>query len=146
MTPRRPDMDAVVAAADLIGRAGANGFEIAWTCPHAPDIDDGHSCPDVTWTCSASFRGRRLFTNPYGHPAQAANALALKILDGAVCRCGQPVVLFTGAGCLWKRTGERWEPSCDAEPLDLGAMGVERGDLVGMNRATRRLLKKRKRR
>jgi hypothetical protein len=134
----------VVAAAHLVGRAGATEFEIAWDCPHVPDEGDDHNCPDVTWTCSAKYRGHRIFTDPHPYPGQAANALAVKILEGAMCRCGERVVLFDGEGCRWTQQGDRWVPGCDAPPIPM--VGVDRGDLVGMNRAARRRMKRRKNR
>lgn len=141
-----PDMDEVVAAAGLVGRAGAIEFEIAWDCPHTPGEPDGHNCPSITWTCSAKYQGHRIFTEPRTHPAQAANALAVKILEGAMCRCGQPVGLFGGGGCQWKRIDKRWEPGCDSPPINMAGLGIERGDLVGMNRAARRRQNRKKKR
>ena len=142
----KPGMQPVVAAADLVGRAGAKGFEIAWDCPHATDSDSGHSCPEVTWTCSASYKGHRIFTEARSHPAQAANELAVKILTGGSCRCGETVGLFGAPGCQWQLVDDRWEPGCDAPPIDMSGVGVERGDLVGMNRAARRRAKRKRKR
>lgn len=134
--------NAVVAAADLVGRAGATKFEIAWDCPHVPDEGDDHQCDAVTWTCSAQYKGHRIFTDGRQSPAQAANELALKILDGGRCRCGKTVSLFGGTGCQWTLQGNKWEPGCDATPINM--TGVQRGDLVGMNRAARRRLSRKK--
>lgn len=136
----------VVAAADLVDRAGATEFQIAWDCPHTPDETGDHTCPDVRWTCSAKYKGHRIFTEPRQHPAQAANALAVKILTGATCRCGELVGLFGAPGCQWTLKGNRWEPSCDARPINMTGLGVERGDLVGMNRAARRRMNRKKKR
>lgn len=137
------DAQAVVAAADLIGRAGATEF--AWDCPHTPDEGPDHNCPHVTWTCSAKYRGHRIFTDPQPYPGQAANALAVKILEGGLCRCGWPASITKQPdACHWKLVGQRWEPGCDAPPIDGRAEGLERGDLVGLNRAARRRMKRRK--
>lgn len=140
----KPDLSALIAVVDLVGRAGAKSFEIAWDCPHAPDEDEDHFCDQVTWTCSAFYKGHRLFTEPHVLPMDAGMALAVQLLREAQCRCGRRVDLAEGGtGCLWSLKGERWEPSCDAPPIDGSA--VERGDLVGLNREQRRRAKKKRR-
>ena len=88
----------------------------------------------------------RIFTEARSHPAQAANELAVKILTGGSCRCGETVGLFGAPGCQWQLVDDRWEPGCDAPPIDMSGVGVERGDLVGMNRAARRRAKRKRKR
>lgn len=125
--------DAVTACVDLVGRCGASGFEMAWTCPHVPDDEDGHTCPDVTWNASAAFQGARIMVAERHTPTEAAMALAERLLAGAACRCRQPVVLSDGKqGCRWRLMGARWEPGCDAEPLHING---PRGDHAAMEQA-----------
>lgn len=126
--------DVVIATAALVGRAGAAGFELAWTCPHVPDEPDGHHCPDVTWHASASYRGHRVITDQHRSPAKAALALAERLLTGATCRCTKPVTLADGRpGCRWRLVGQAWQPGCNAAPLRMPA--GTRGDHAAMQRA-----------
>lgn len=43
-------------------------------------------------------------------------------------------------GCRWRRVGKRWEPGCDAPPIEMPAGA--RGDHAAMNRAMRRRIAK----
>ena len=125
--------DAVVACADLVGRAGASGFEMGWTCPHVPDGPDDHNCPDVTWHAHAQYQGARIMTDEHQSPSTAALALAQRLLDGAKCRCREPVTLSDAQpGCRWQLVGKRWEPGCDVEPVRVDGA---RGDHAAMVRA-----------
>lgn len=87
-TPRRPgggpgpspppaamDDDAVIAAADLVGRAGARSFEIGWDCPHGDTVGEDHDCPGVRWYASASYRDREVKLGGHPGPVEAAEAL-----------------------------------------------------------------------
>jgi hypothetical protein len=129
------DEDAVVAAADLAGRAGATSFEIGY-------LHDGVPAEEAGWYAHAQYRGTRVTEDGRG-PVEAAEALARRLLTGAKCKCGRLVALsgrgavvhggqrmadgssFTpeqasAAGqCRWTRMGRRWEPGCDAPPLRL---------------------------
>lgn len=137
--------DAVVASADLVRRAGGVEFEISWDCPHLPtdEINDDHSCPHVVWTCSAQWKGHRLWSVPHPLPDEAATDLARKVLRGATCKCLKTVVLSESEkGCQWKLRRNRWEPGCHADPLSMP--GLIHGDLVGMNRAARRAKRRRR--
>lgn len=121
------DGDKVLAAADLCARTGAKTFEI------------GHAGDDETdWWCSVRFRGARIIVEHYARPDLAAEALAVRVLTGARCRCGKLVKLgeimalaFTNpvmadgkpfpieqarkAGvCRWTRKGPRWTSECQA--------------------------------
>lgn len=126
--------DVVIACADLVGRAGASGFEMAWDCPHVPDEPDDHTCLGVTWSATATYRGARLIADEHRTPSAAALALAERLLSGAVCRCGQPVSLADERpGCRWRLLGKRWEPGCDARSVKIGE--GNRGDLPAMHRA-----------
>lgn len=140
------DADPVIACVDLAGRAGAKDFQIGWDCPHVADEGDGHHCPDVTWWASVQWRGTRTMVDGHPTPAFAAIALAVRILHGGGCKCGRPVTITAGEPdqCWWRLIGQRWEPGCDAPPIDMA--GVQRGDLPAMahrlNRAQRRARKR----
>lgn len=126
--------DAVLACVGLVGRAGANGFELGWTCPHVPGEPDDHSCPDVTWHASASYKGARIITDEHRSPSTAALALAERLLRGATCRCRRAVVLVDQAdGCRWRLMGQTWEPGCDAPPIRMP--DGTRGDYAAIQRA-----------
>jgi hypothetical protein len=102
----------VVACADVVGRAGGKAFEFGWSCPHTPDVDDDHNCPDVVWNCHAKWDGTRVMQTAKT-PGAAAFALAEEILTGAMCRCSKPVVLGNSPGCKWTLEGARWVPGCN---------------------------------
>ena len=137
-------IDAVVACADLVGRAGGTEFQVGWDCPHVPGESDGHNCPDVTWWAHATWRGSRLTRDGFPSPDLACLALAERILDGGHCRCGQPVALTDDAtGCRWRLTGQRWESSCTSDPIRVHG---KRGDVDAMERAFNRTQRRRNRR
>jgi len=120
------DRNQVQACADLVGRSGARQFEIGF-------LNDE---PPHAWYAHAMFRGARIQVENQAGPAQAAMALAQKILTGAKCRCGRLVALRPGGAvafrktrmadgtewsaaqaaragqCRWRLVGARWEPSC----------------------------------
>jgi hypothetical protein len=124
------DEDAVVAAADLVGRAGAREFEIGYLHDDVPVEEAG-------WYANAKYRGTRITEENHRGPTEAAEALARRILTGARCRCGKLVALSDDGAvafdnvtmadgskwsakkarkagqCRWTRVGKRWEPSCD---------------------------------
>jgi hypothetical protein len=96
------DQDAIVACARLVERSGAREFELAWDCPHTPDAPDDHTCPQVTWSAAARYRGVRIGEQGTG-PVEAANALAARLLNGATCRCGRLVTLSDTGGVAFDR-------------------------------------------
>jgi hypothetical protein len=119
--------DLVVACADLVGRAGASGFEIGYLHDDVPVEEAG-------WYAHASYQGARIMVDDHRSPTGAALALAERLLAGATCRCRQPVTLSdSGNGCRWKLVGARWEPGCDAPSITV--KGAQRGDHVAMQRA-----------
>lgn len=143
-TSQHINEDVVVACADLVGRAGASGFEIAYLHDDVPVEEAG-------WYAVALFQGTRITVEDHRSPTAAALALAERMLAGAVCRCRKPVTLSDGVeGCRWQLVGKRWEPGCDVEPLHIKG---KRGDYAAMqaalaqpaNRAERRAAKRRRR-
>lgn len=119
------DEDEVMAAIDLGFRCGATDFEMGFT-----EDDDRNS-----WWAHVQFRGARVSVERQSGPVAAASALAQRLLDGASCRCTL-LVSLSGKGsdshCRWRRVGAKWEPGCDAPPLDVKG---QRGDLGAMQRA-----------
>lgn len=122
------DADVVIAAGDLVGRTGATDFEIGYLNDDVPMAEAG-------WYATAVFRGAKLIEEAEG-PAEAAEALATRLLTGAKCRCGRLVALHAGGAvafnatmadgttwtvdearaagqCRWRRDGERWRRGCE---------------------------------
>lgn len=120
--------EAVIACADLVGRAGARGFQIGYLHDDVPVELAG-------WYAYAQYQGARITESDHVGPAEAAEALARRLLTGAKCRCGRLVALSRDGArafnsvladgsrftvedaqrvgqCLWVRQGRRWEPSC----------------------------------
>lgn len=128
------DEDAVVAAVDLVGRAGATEFEVGYLHDDVPAEEAG-------WYAHAKYRGTRITEENHRGPTEAAEALARRILTGGRCRCGKLVALSDSGAtafptatmadgstwtaedaakagqCRWTRIGKRWEPGCDAPPI-----------------------------
>src|SRR5687768_10033757 len=81
------DEDALVAAADVVGRTGATGFEIGYVHDNVPVHLAG-------WYAHAQYRGARIVEEDHAGPAEAAEALARRVLTGGRCtHCGALVVL-----------------------------------------------------
>jgi len=120
--------DAVMACADLVGRAGASEFEIGYLHDDVPVEDAG-------WYAVAKYRGARLTADDHRSPSAAAMALSERLLRDAACRCGRPVALSGGdpGRCRWRLMGARWEPGCDAPPITV--TGGVRGDHAAIVRA-----------
>lgn len=124
------DDDALAAAVDLIGRTGAQGFEIGYLHDDVPIEAAG-------WYAHAQYRGARITEENHRGPIEAAEALARQLLTGAMCNhCKKLVALsddgavaFNGtlldgtrwtaeqaraAGqCRWRRVGPRWVRGCE---------------------------------
>lgn len=118
--------DIVVACADLVGRAGASGFEIGYLHDDVPVEEAG-------WYAFATYQGARVMVDDHRSPTAAALALAERLLRGAACRCRKPVTLSDSQpGCRWRLAGARWEPGCDAPSVHVQG---KRGDHAAMRRA-----------
>ena len=119
--------DVVIACADLVGRAGASGFEIGYVHDDVPVEEAG-------WYAHATYRGARIIADDHRSPTGAALALAERLLAGATCRCRRPVTLSDAAeGCRWRLVGQRWEPGCNVPSLHI--KGGDRGDHAALQRA-----------
>jgi len=123
----------VVAGADLVGRAGARDFEIGY-------LHDDVPVEEAAWWAAAHYQGARLQVDNQPSPAHAAHALAVRVLSGAACKCGELVALNDDAeGCRWRLVQPggpqtaRWQSSCDAPAIEMKA--GQRGDMAAMNQA-----------
>jgi hypothetical protein len=130
VTGRQPggsglDEDALIAAAGLIGRTGARGFEIGYTDEEMND-----------WYAHAQYQGARIIEEHHRGPVEAAEALARRLLTGAQCQgCGGLVALSSAGAvafggmmmdgrtwtteeaaaagqCRWTRQGRTWVSAC----------------------------------
>jgi hypothetical protein len=118
--------DAIVACADLVGRAGARDFELGYMHDDVPVEEAG-------WYAVAKYQGARITADEHRSPTAAAMALAERLLAGATCRCRQPVSLSDAArGCRWRLMGAKWEPGCDVPSINVTG---QRGDYAALQRA-----------
>lgn len=137
------DQDAVVAAADLVGRAGARQFECGY-------LDDDPAKAD--WYATATLKGAKIIVEDHPGPVEACEALARRILEGGKCaHCGGLVALSDNGAvafgeavmadgstwtaeeaaeagqCRWMRMGDRWVRGCLAtHPSPTGPNRAER--------------------
>lgn len=117
--------DAVIAAVDLAGRAGARDITFGFLHEDRPD--------NPGWYLHVTYQGARVMTGEHRTATAAAMDLAERLLTGAACRCGLPVALSDGVeGCRWRLVGQRWEPSCDAPAIRVEG---KHGDHAAMRRA-----------
>lgn len=104
------DTDALIAAADIIGRSGATGFEVGW-------LEDDVPARKARWYATAVYRGAKVIVDEQRSPDIAADRLARQILgDNCMCwHCRRPITLSRPhpAQCYWARTGDRWERHLD---------------------------------
>lgn len=134
VTPGPPpgvgDEDAVKACADLVGRTGAKSFECGYLHDDVPAAQAG-------WYATAVFRGTKVTAEDKASPAEACDALAVRLLSGAQCQHCRGLVSLSGDGafafrkatlvtgerwdaadaarapqCQWTRIGARWERGC----------------------------------
>lgn len=125
------DQDAVIATADLVGRAGAREFECGYLHDDVPTEEAG-------WYATATYQGAKIMVDDHPGPVEACEALARRILEGGKCaHCGGLVAL-SGSGavafaeaqmadgstwtaeeavaagqCRWRRIGDRWVRGCE---------------------------------
>lgn len=128
------DEDALIAAVDLVGRAGATQFQFGYLHDDVPIEDAG-------WYAHAQYRGARVIVENRADPVEAAEALARRLLTGGMCtHCGGLITLSDAgalvhlgatmadgtvltatrargmAQCRWRRVGNRWERGCGETP------------------------------
>ena len=117
------DQDRLMAAVDMIGRAGAKGFEVG----HLEESVPAHL---ARWYASATFKGAKVAVEELASPVDAAEQLAWKLLDGGMCtHCSKRIGLAgheaPPGACLWHREGDCWVPGCIA-PEDVKGYIAER--------------------
>jgi hypothetical protein len=132
--PSDTDMDKLIAAVDIVGRAGGMDFECGY--------DDSKTAPNW-WYANCRTRdgqSRSGFHNrissEHPGPAEAAEKLARKLINGGTCtHCGRVITLSrTGlavagdgsAVCFWTRQGKRWERGC----TELVEEGVRQAEVI----------------
>lgn len=100
-------MPKLIAAVDAIGRTGAREFEVGY-------LDE---TPDAArWWASALYQGTKVHEQDHSSPADAADALARRLLDGGLCtHCGRTVTTQSLANgqCRWVRIGKVWTRGCE---------------------------------
>lgn len=147
------DEDALVAAAELAGRAGARHFQVGYLHEDVP-------VAEAAWYAHAQYRGARITCEGQASPTGAADGLARRLLTGAKCtHCGRlasldpqgayahDATLVDGtpwlaeqqaaAGiCYWHRAGRTWVRGCvdGTPPVD----GPTRRERRAARRAGRR--------
>ena len=123
------DDERIVAAVELVARTGARHFEIGYLHEDVP-------ANEADWYAHAQYRGTRIMVEHHSHPADAVEALAVKLLTGAKCGCGKLVALQRGGAlafraatmsdgstftieqareagqCHWRRKGRHWVSAC----------------------------------
>lgn len=127
----RLDDDALVAAVEIIGRAGAKGLEINCLDPEA-------SISKARWWAATYYSGTRVQVEGHVGPLEALEALVERLLHGAKCMgCGKltaitdaPVPIgktYMDASevdekearrlgvCMWERQGKHWVRGCGAD-------------------------------
>lgn len=154
------DEDALIAAVELVGRAGATGFQVGYLHDDVPAEEAG-------WYAHAQYRGHRVTVEDRKSPTEAAEALALEILTGAKCtHCGGLVALsdrgamFRSTGgwveladgslwteeqaralpqCRWTRMGATWKRGCESDgPPDRRPRAVRRQEELARRRRQRK--------
>ena len=128
------DEDLLVACADLVGRCGASNFEIGWLNDPGEPAYTKHG---AQWYAHAQLRGARITAEDHPGPTEACDALCVRLLTGAKCKCGKLVALSSAGAiayddvtmadgttwtrdeakrvgqCRWVRDGKRWKRGCE---------------------------------
>ncbi len=106
--------DRLDAALDAIGRSGAQHLEVGYLNEDAPTSEQ------ADWYATAQWRGTKITAEHHTGPAEAAEALVRKVLDGGTCvHCANTISLTAGHRglCRWTRQGNRWTRGCtDTHP------------------------------
>lgn len=108
MTP--DEEDRIVAATLLVGHTGAKAFEFGFANDSAARVQD------ADWYASAQYRGARVIVEHFTHPADAAEALARRLVEGGTCtHCGRTTTMSERSSrrrCVYRRQGRRWNRGC----------------------------------
>jgi hypothetical protein len=138
------DEDALAATVDLIARTGAKGFEIGYLHDDVPVDQAG-------WYAHAQYRGTRITEENHCGPIEAAEAIARRLLTGAMCNHCKKLVALSDHGatafnstlldgtrwtveqaraagqCRWRRVGPRWVRGCEGTTPPRPAKKPRRG-------------------
>jgi hypothetical protein len=110
MTEPQIDEDALVAAADLVGRTGATAMEVG-------HVHDGVPAGEGGWYAHAQYRGARIIAENHRGPVEAMEALTRRLMSGGKCtHCGRTITLSSisvGRRCKWSRHGRAWRRGCE---------------------------------
>jgi hypothetical protein len=124
MAAHRHD-EVILACAHLVEHAGAKRLDIGY-------VHDGVPSTEAGWYAIAYYGGARIFVENHASPVDAAMALSVRLLTGAICKCGAAVSLTDSEeGCRW-RLGQRWTSGCEAPPVHTPGA---RGDYEAMRHA-----------
>lgn len=141
MSPQLPPElnDILIACVELVGRAGARNLEFGYLHEDAPIAEAG-------WWATATYRGAKITAENLASPIEAVEALAVRLLTGAMCNhCKGLVALADDAAfayfrahlvdgsewnieeqigrpqCRWRRVGKQWIRGCDGStPMHKG--------------------------
>lgn len=116
-------MDAVIAAAEIVGRSGGTEFEIGWLYDDEeppPGWPEGKPVPveEQQWYATARYKGAML-KGEGTWPWEACQRLAARVLHGGQCtHCKKKINLVPEQGhwadgeCNWQRVGKHWIRGC----------------------------------
>jgi len=109
MTEPDVDEDGMIAAYDLIRRAGAGSVEVGY-------LHDDVPVQEADWWANAQFRGVRITVEHRAGPVEAVEALARRLINGATCTYCRHIITISGQPrdgiCRWTRHGNRWVRGC----------------------------------
>jgi hypothetical protein len=102
------DDDAIIATADLVGRTGARELTIGHLHDNVPVEQAG-------WYAHAQYRGARITEENHRGPVEALDALARRLLTGAMCTHCRGLVALSDQGATVypgasRTDGSRWTP------------------------------------
>ena len=108
MTELLLDQDAMDAALDLVGRTGARGLEIGYVREGVPPEQAG-------WWATAQYSGAKVTEEEHRGPVEALEALARRLLTGAMCtHCRGLIALSDGGAMVYpgssRPDGSTWTP------------------------------------
>jgi hypothetical protein len=103
------DLDAVIAAVDVVGRSGGKHFEIGYL-----DDEEPHR-----WYATATYQGAKAIGEHPTSPDKAADLFAYKVLHGGQCtHCRRTINVHPSrrhrppGQCVWRRRGDSWIRGC----------------------------------
>jgi hypothetical protein len=128
MALEEPDMEAMNAVVDLVGRTGARELQVGYL----------HDDASADWYAHAQYKGARITAENHPGPVEAMEALATRLLIGAQCQHCHGLVALDADGafafrkavlvdgrqwdveqsaptrrCRWRRAGPRWVRGCE---------------------------------